>query len=94
MANQRSTTPDASRRSFLMQGGTLLSSSALLGMVPRPVRAAAHAGGSEGLEKTKLTFGIIPLTDCAPIVIAKEKGYFERYGLDVTVSKEASWGED
>ena len=28
MANQRSTTPDASRRSFLMQGGTLLSSSA------------------------------------------------------------------
>ena len=91
MANQRSTTPDASRRSFLMQGGTLLSSSALLGMVPRPVRAAAHAGGSEGLEKTKLTFGIIPLTDCAPIVIAKEKGYFERYGLDVTVSKEASW---
>lgn len=43
------------------------------------------------LEKTQLAVGIIPLTDCAPIVIAKEKGFFEKYGLDVTVSKEASW---
>ena len=43
------------------------------------------------LEKTDLTVGIIPLTDCAPIVIAKEKGFFEKYGLNVTVSKEASW---
>ena len=43
------------------------------------------------LEKTDLTVGIIPLTDCAPIVIAKEKGFFEKYGLNVTVSREPSW---
>jgi nitrate/nitrite transport system substrate-binding protein len=43
------------------------------------------------LEKTDLTIGIIPLTDCAPLVIAKEKGFFEKYGLNVTISKEASW---
>lgn len=28
------------------------------------------------LEKTALKFGFIKLTDCAPLVIAKEKGFF------------------
>ena len=28
------------------------------------------------LEKKKLTIGFIALTDCAPIVIAEEKGFF------------------
>ncbi len=40
------------------------------------------------LEKKKLTIGFIALTDCAPIVIAKEKGFFDKYGLDVHVVKE------
>jgi len=40
------------------------------------------------VEKKKLTIGFIALTDCAPIVIAKEKGFFEKYGLDVHVAKE------
>ena len=40
------------------------------------------------VEKKKLTIGFIALTDCAPIVIAKEKGFFEKYGLDVHVVKE------
>jgi nitrate/nitrite transport system substrate-binding protein len=39
----------------------------------------------------KITLGIIPLTDCAPLVIAHEKGFFKKYGLDVEISKEASW---
>jgi nitrate/nitrite transport system substrate-binding protein len=43
------------------------------------------------LEKTNITLGFIPLTDCAPLVVAKERGYFARYGLDVTLSKETSW---
>lgn len=43
------------------------------------------------LEKSELTLGFIPLTDCAPLVVAKEKGYFEKYGLNVTLSKETSW---
>ena len=43
------------------------------------------------LEKPTLTLGYIPLTDCAPLVIARERGYFERYGLDVSLSKETSW---
>jgi len=40
------------------------------------------------LEKKKLTIGFIALTDCAPLVVAKEKGFFKKYGLDVHVVKE------
>jgi len=43
------------------------------------------------LEKEQLTIGFIPLTDCATLAVAKEKGFFKQYGLDVTLSKEASW---
>lgn len=39
-------------------------------------------------EKTELNIGFIALTDCAPIVIAYEKGFFKKYGLDVHVMKE------
>ena len=42
-------------------------------------------------EKQQLTIGFIPLTDCATLAVAKEKGFFKKYGLDVTLSKEASW---
>ena len=43
------------------------------------------------LEKTNISLGFIPLTDCAPLVVASEHGYFARYGLDVRLSKETSW---
>lgn len=43
------------------------------------------------MEKTSLTFGFIPLTDCAPLVVAKEGGFFAKYGLEVSLSKEPSW---
>ncbi len=42
-------------------------------------------------EKPDLKFGFIKLTDCVPIVIAKEKGYFEDEGLYVTVEAQANW---
>jgi nitrate/nitrite transport system substrate-binding protein len=42
-------------------------------------------------EKTDLKIGFIPLTDCAALVIAKEKGFFAKHGLNVELSKEASW---
>lgn len=35
--------------------------------------------------------GFIPLIDCAPFVIAYEKGFFADEGVDVVLSKEASW---
>jgi nitrate/nitrite transport system substrate-binding protein len=40
------------------------------------------------VEKKKLKIGFIALTDCAPLVIAQEKGFFKAEGLDVHVVKE------
>jgi nitrate/nitrite transport system substrate-binding protein len=42
-------------------------------------------------ETPNLKFGIIALTDCSPIVIAHEKGFFKKYGINSTVSKGANW---
>jgi nitrate/nitrite transport system substrate-binding protein len=78
------------RRGFLKVSSMSAAAALVAGVAPG-LRNNAWAGGSDGLEKTKLTFGIIPLTDCAPLVIAKEKGFFKKHGLDVTVSKESSW---
>lgn len=43
------------------------------------------------VEKDTLKFGFIKLTDCAPIVIAKEKGFFEEEGLQVEVIAQPNW---
>lgn len=46
---------------------------------------------NRGVEKTELTLGFMPLTDCAPLIVAKELGYFAKFGLNVTLSKQNSW---
>ena len=38
-----------------------------------------------------IRIGFIPLIDCAPFVIAQEKGFFVDEGVNVVLSKEASW---
>jgi ABC-type nitrate/sulfonate/bicarbonate transport system substrate-binding protein len=40
---------------------------------------------------TALTLGFIPLTDCAPLVVALDQGFFADEGLEVSLSREASW---
>lgn len=40
---------------------------------------------------TALTLGFMPLTDCAPLIVARDKGFFAAEGLTVTLSREASW---
>jgi len=79
------------RRNVLGTGTKLLGAATLLKAAAAIVPGGAWAAGGEGLEKTKLSLGIIPLTDCAPIVLAHEKGFFKQFGLDVAISKEASW---
>lgn len=39
----------------------------------------------------KIKLGFISLTDCAPLIAAKELGLFAKYGVDVELEKEASW---
>jgi nitrate/nitrite transport system substrate-binding protein len=43
------------------------------------------------VEKTELKLGFIKLTDCAPLVIAKELGYFDDEFLSVTLEAQANW---
>lgn len=54
------------------------------------VPAALRADPIEA-EKPELKFGFIKLTDCAPLVIAKEKGFFEDEGLFVELEAQANW---
>ncbi|MBI3620786.1 MAG: ABC transporter substrate-binding protein [Nitrospirae bacterium] len=55
------------------------------------IRGGLFAGTGDAPEVTALKAGFIPLTDCASVVMASELGLYKKYGLDVTVSKEASW---
>ncbi len=45
-----------------------------------------------GLEKVNLEIGFVPVTDCAPLMVAKEKGFFAKHGLEeVTLCREPNW---
>ena len=58
----------------------------------RQKAAASAAIASNGLEKVNLEIGFVPLTDCAPLVVAQEKGFFKKHGLEqVTLSREPNW---
>lgn len=43
------------------------------------------------LEKPDLRIGFVPVNDCAPFAVAYTKGFFKKYGLNVTLSRESSW---
>jgi nitrate/nitrite transport system substrate-binding protein len=73
------------RRRFLRA----TSVTALLAALPKGWVGAVYA--SNAPEVAKLKFGMIALTDCSPIVIAHEKGFFKKHGIDSTVAKGASW---
>ncbi|QXE26499.1 bicarbonate transport ATP-binding protein [Richelia sinica FACHB-800] len=59
----------------------------------KKIRARKTAAISRhGLEKVNLEIGFLPLTACAPLAIAKEKGFFTKHGLDeVNLVRESSW---
>ncbi|MBD2293916.1 ABC transporter substrate-binding protein [Anabaena sphaerica FACHB-251] len=46
---------------------------------------------NNNLEKVHLEIGYIPLTQAAPLIVAKEKGFFAEYGLEVNLNPETSW---
>ncbi len=76
------------RRTFIKAAGTSTAAALLAGMPPGWV-GGAYA--QDGPEVRTMRFGIIALTDCAPIVMAHELGYFKKFGINAVVSKEASW---
>jgi ABC-type nitrate/sulfonate/bicarbonate transport system substrate-binding protein len=38
-----------------------------------------------------LRLGFVPLTDCAPLVVAHELGFFRKYGLQIVLHRELGW---
>jgi nitrate/nitrite transport system substrate-binding protein len=77
-----------SRRTLLKTTATAAVFTAIRSAFP----AGAFAAGT-GPEVTGVKLGYIALTDAAPLIIAKEKGFFDKHGMpDVEVAKQASWG--
>lgn len=61
------------------------------GVLLAALLTATGFSASLKIEKTDLKFGFIKLTDCVPIVIAKEMNFFEDEGLYVTVEAQSNW---
>lgn len=77
-----------SRRSILKT----TAATALFGAIKTAFPSGAFAQGA-GPETTKAVLGFIALTDSSPLIIAKEKGFFDKHGMtEVDVVKQASWG--
>jgi bicarbonate transport system substrate-binding protein len=97
-----------SRRRFLLTAGATTASSIFLkGCLGNPpehlmqggkaqAQQVADAGsgvkaGEEPEVKT-VKLGYLPIVESAPLVIAKAKGFFAKYGMDVALDKQANWG--
>lgn len=88
MSKQQKTS-GASRRSILKGAATAALVSAARAALP----GGAWAAVTDSPETDTVTLGFIALTDSAPLIIAKEKGLFAKYGLpNAQVLKQASWG--
>lgn len=49
------------------------------------------AKGAAGAKPRDVHVGFMPLTDCAPLVIASELGFDRRHGLKLVLHREVSW---
>lgn len=79
---------NSTRRQFLKKSAaTMALFTAARAVLPSGALAAA------GPEVDTAKLGFIALTDSSPLIIAKEKGLFQKYGVgNVEVLKQASWG--
>jgi len=89
--NQKKTSlsSEFSRRQFLGRTAKGLTLTALFSGLPKGWLGSAYA--NDAPETAKLRCGIIALTDCSPFVVGAEKGFFKKYGVDVTIAKGANW---
>lgn len=86
MADTSSLRP--SRRTLLK---SVSGTAAILAAARIGLPSGAFAQGT-GPETNAIKLGYIALTDAAPLIIAKEKGFFTKYGMpEVAVEKQASW---
>lgn len=93
--------PQFSRRKFLATAAASGVSAFLLngcfGTPPSvrditPKVQALDLSEAQKPETTKIKLGYLPILEAAPLVVAKQKGFFDRYGMtEVEVSKQANW---
>jgi nitrate/nitrite transport system substrate-binding protein len=84
-----STAAGISRRKLLKSASATAATAAVMSAVKAAFPSGAFA--QTKLEKDQLKFGFIKLTDCAPVLIAQDKGFFEDEGLFVAVEAQANW---
>jgi bicarbonate transport system substrate-binding protein len=93
-----------SRRKFLIIAGMAAAGplflKGCLGNPPEPGSTSSNANTAAPVElspemvpeTTSIKLGYIPIVECASMIIAKEKGFFAKYGMtDVELSKQANW---
>ncbi|WP_088890699.1 CmpA/NrtA family ABC transporter substrate-binding protein [Leptolyngbya ohadii] len=91
-----------SRRKFLVTAGASAAGAVLLKGCTSPsptassnspsAAAPSPVAAGDAPETTKAVLGYIPILEAAPLVVAKEKGFFAKYGMaDVEVVKQANW---
>ncbi|WP_078552371.1 CmpA/NrtA family ABC transporter substrate-binding protein [Bacillus alkalicellulosilyticus] len=78
-----------SRRDFIKRSSIVGAAAFLMPSTFLAACGTSESGGSQSGDAIKI--GFIPLTDCASVVMAKELGLYEKYGVNVEVTKEASW---
>ncbi|MEO8892857.1 MAG: CmpA/NrtA family ABC transporter substrate-binding protein [Coleofasciculaceae cyanobacterium] len=94
-----------SRRRFLITAGASAAGSIFLkactGNPPSTTSSnttsqatpVASIDPAQAPETPKVKLGYVPIVESAPLIIAKEKGFFAKYGMtDVDVSMQANWG--
>src|SRR5215813_5821737 len=85
---QQEAMPQPTRRAFLARTGQTGLALLLAGL---PQGWVGEVYASDAPETPNVRIGIIALTDCSSIVMAYELGLFKKYGIEATISKEASW---
>ncbi|MEW6583965.1 MAG: CmpA/NrtA family ABC transporter substrate-binding protein [Actinomycetota bacterium] len=87
-APRASGSTDLSRRQFIARAGALgalaIGGSSILA-------ACGSSGSASGGGGRTVKIGFIALTDSAPVIMAKELGYYAERGVEVEVLKQASW---
>ncbi|HEY9804079.1 MAG TPA: CmpA/NrtA family ABC transporter substrate-binding protein [Leptolyngbyaceae cyanobacterium] len=97
---------NVSRRKFIVTAGASAGAVFLKGCLGNPPETTAgnaqpaptgspvaDISPEQKPEVNTVKLGYIPIVESAPLIIAKEKGFFRKHGMDnVELSKQASWG--
>ncbi|MBN3907291.1 MAG: ABC transporter substrate-binding protein [Nostoc sp. NMS1] len=87
-----------SRRKFLATTGAAalltqtITHRATSGSTLNQLSSGVYASASDTPEVKTATLGFVAVSSCSPLIIAKAKGFFAKYGMpDVQVNKQPSW---